>query len=202
MAYKKRFSQELDRLFKKRTHWLRSCIGYKKPGPPPLLSKKTIERSIEDLQDIASQALANKLAKAEFEKYTSDKKSWRIKGHGIDEKRRLFEKCYKKNFQPKQSCIYIFWNKKKCIYVGRTGKGGSRPSSHFEKYWFLQAKRIVIHTITHKSQISKLECIAIHHFRPLKNKYKPAAIKWNKQCPLCKIHRNIKKELRKIFKLK
>lgn len=202
MAYKKLFSRELDKLFRKRTHWLRSCIGYKKTGPPPLLSKKNVARSIENLQNIASQTLSNKLAKTEFKKYTSGKKSWRVKGHGIDEKRRLFERWFKGNFQPKQGCIYIFWNKKKCIYVGRTGKGGSRPSSHFEKYWFLQAKRVVIYTIINKSHISKLECIAIHHFRPLKNKYKPATIKWNKQCPLCKIHRNIKQELHKIFRIK
>lgn len=202
MAYKKRFSQELDKLFKKRTHWLRSCIGYNKPGAPPTLSKKTIEKAIINLQEIASQTLANKLAKREFEKYTIDKKSWRIKGHGIDEKRRLFEGWYENKLQQKQNCIYIFWDKKKCVYVGRTGQGGSRPSAHFEKYWFLQTKRIVIYTITHRSQISKLECIAIHHFCPSRNKYKPATIKWNKQCPLCKIHRNIKEELHKIFRLK
>ena len=69
--------------------------------------------------------------------------------------------------------IYAFWgNRKKCIYIGRTGSHGSRPSSHFEKFWFSGVKRVTIFSIKGRSHIPKLECLAIHRFRPRRNKNK------------------------------
>lgn len=202
MAYVNQFVNALDELFRKRTYKLRSKIGSKIPGQPPKITKKFIDKEIANLQEIASHALANKLAKSEFYKYAYKKKAWHVKGHGIDEKKRLFEEWFRNNFPNLKTCIYVFWRNKKCIYVGRTGSGGSRPSSHFIKFWFSNTNRIDIFPSTFASHTPKLECLAIHHFEPVRNKKRSATKKWTKECPLCAIHKNIEGQLRKIFKLK
>jgi hypothetical protein len=204
MAHTKSFEKELDKLFKDRTRWLHSVIGSKKPGKPPEFKRRNVDRGIDKLQEITSNALSNKLAKLEFERYAAPRRSWYIKGHGVKEKKSIFEKWFKKEFSEGKSCIYIFWgNNNKCIYVGRTGSsGGSRPSSHFEKHWFGEVKRIVVYSVNAKSQTPKLECLAIHHFDPKRNKNKSATKKWTKACPLCVVHENIEEELRGIFRFR
>jgi len=44
-----------------------------------------------------------------------------------------------------------------------------------------------------------LECLAIHRFRPTKNKVKAATENWTPKCPLCALHKTIRTELRKIY---
>ena len=203
MAHINKFENALDELFNKRTSWLRSAIGRKKTGPPPKITRRFVKNGISNLQEIASNALANKLAKSEFNKHALGKRAWHIKGFVIDEKKSLFEEWFRKEFPNLINCIYVFWGNEKFIYVGRTTVyGGSRPSSHFIKFWFKDVKRIDIFPSEPASQTPKLECLAIHHFDPVRNKKKSATKKWTKKCPLCAIHKNIEEELRKIFKLK
>jgi hypothetical protein len=203
MAHINKFENALDELFKKRTSWLRSAIGRKKTGPPPKITRRFVKNGISNLQEIASNALANKLAKSEFNKHALGKRAWHIKGFVIDEKKSLFEEWFRKEFPNLINCIYVFWGNEKFIYVGRTTVyGGSRPSSHFIKFWFKDVKRIDIFPSETASQTPKLECLAIHHFDPVRNKKKSATKKWTKKCPLCAIHKNIEEELRKTFKLK
>lgn len=202
MSYVNKFNNALDELFQKRTYKLCSKIGLKKPGQPPKITRKFIKKEISNLQEIASHVLANKLVKTEFKKHMHKKKTWHIKGHGVEGKKKVFEKWFRKEFPNLKSCVYVFWGNKKCIYVGRTGRGGSRPSDHFKIHWFKDVNRIDIFQFTSKSQTPKLECLAIHHFEPARNKKKSAIKKWTKKCPLCAIHKDIEKELRKIFKLK
>jgi hypothetical protein len=182
---------------------LRFAIGPKKPGKPSEFKRQSVDKGINKLQKIASHALARKLAKSEFEQYASTKKAWHIKGHGITEKKPNFEEWFRKTFPKEKPCIYAFWgNNSKCIYIGKTGSGGSRPSSHFDKYWFPEVKRIDVYPVNSQSQVPKLECLAIHHFEPKQNKNKAATKKWTKACPLCVVHKDIEKELRRIFRFK
>jgi hypothetical protein len=203
MAFPKQFVKALDELFRQRTHWLRSELGLSKSGKPPKFGRRKVDAGIEKLQTLASAALSHKLAKKEFEKYITERKIWHIKGYGRDDKKNRFNDWYKKIRVSAKGCVYAFWAKNnKSIYVGKTGTGGSRPSSHFEKYWFQSVKRVTIYVVKSKSQIPKLECLAIHRFRPIQNKNKAATKKWTKVCPLCKIHRAINNELRDIFRLR
>ncbi|MGA2518041.1 MAG: hypothetical protein ABSG44_16010 [Thermodesulfobacteriota bacterium] len=203
MAFSKKFEQELDKVFHQRTHWLRNEIGSKKVGKPPKFGRKKVNKAIERLQQIASDALARKLAKTEFNRFVSKKKNYQIKGHGPENKKASFENWFSKYFPKAKGLLYVFWGKRgRCIYVGRTGSHGSRPSSHFDKYWFSTVKRATIFSINAKSHIPKLECLAIHHFQPSKNKNKAATKKWTKACPLCKTHKHIEEELRNIFRFR
>jgi hypothetical protein len=196
------FSKALDKLYQERTHWLRAVLGEKKPGRPPVFNRKKVGKGISKLQRIASSALSEELAKNELAEYTEPKRAWHVKGFGREQKRQKFDKWYNATLRPDQECVYIFWNRKQCLYVGRTGVGGSRPRSHFEKFWFAQTTRVDVYPVKQLSNLPKLECLGVHRFHPARNKNKPSIPKWAKKCPVCRVERNIKDELRDIFRFR
>jgi len=154
-------------------------------GKPPEFGRRKVTSGISRLQEIASQALAHKLAKEAFNEHVASRKNYQIKGRGPAEKKANFEEWFSR-FKNTKGLIYAFWGwNGKCIYVGRTGSHRSRPSSHMEKYWFSGVKRVTIFDVRRKSQIPKLECLGIHHLQPKRNKNRAASKKWTKACPLC-----------------
>lgn len=203
MAFSKSFERELNNLFRRRTDWLRRRVGAKGAGKPPEFSRKKVGKGIRKLQTIASDAFARKLAKSEFNEHVASRKNYGVKGRGPYDKREKFEEWFATHFRKRKGLIYVFWgNRKKCIYIGRTGSHGSRPSSHFEKFWFTGVKRITIFSVKGRSHVPKLECLAIHRFQPTRNKNKAATKKWTKACPLCTTHKHIESELRDIFRFR
>jgi hypothetical protein len=203
MAFSKTFERELDKLFVRRTHWLRKELGQKGAGKPPQFSRKTVNNAIRNLQVIASDALADKLAKDEFDAHADRRKNYHIQGRGVAEKKKSFEEWFSNNFPKTRGLIYAFWDASgQCEYVGKTGSGGQRPSNHFEKFWFSRVKRVTIYDVSRKSHIPKLECLAIHWLRPKRNKNKASTKKWTKACPLCTTHKYIESDLRSLFRLK
>jgi hypothetical protein len=203
VAFSKDFERELDNLFRQRTHWLRVELVSSRPGKPPQFNRQKVDKGIERLQRIASDALAGRLARTEFEKHVQLRKNWHVKGRGLDDRKARFERWFASCFPQSSGCLYAFWNRKgRSEYVGRSGSGGSRPSSHFDKFWFAHVKRVTIFQIPSASHIPKLACLAIHHFQPLRNKNKASIRKWTKSCPLCDTHRYIEEELRRIFRFK
>ena len=79
MAYSKQFNRALDGLYKRRTDGLRRILD-PKPGPIRGLTKKQREKKILELEEIASKGLGKKLAKLEFSRVVTGRKSWRSKG--------------------------------------------------------------------------------------------------------------------------
>jgi len=208
MAFSKQFEEALqfekalDELFKQRTHWLRLSLGLAEPGKPPKFSRKKVDRSIARLQELASKAFTSTLAKDHFDRHLASQKCWRVEGRGWRQKKTSFNKWYR-TLGLKKGCVYAFWGGQgRCLYVGRTGTGGTRPSNHFEKFWFPKVKQITVYEVKGGSHIPKIECLAIHRFQPRHNRNAPAARKWKKACPLCEIHRLIENELRQIFRLR
>jgi hypothetical protein len=198
MAFSKAFERKLDSLFHQRTNWLRQELGKKRAGAPPAFGRKKVNAGISQLQDLASDALAFKLAKAEFNEHVASRKGW-----GRKDKKAKFERWIDVHFQTRKGVVYAFWGSHgKCIYIGRTGLRGSRPSTHFEKYWFSAVRRVTVFSISGASHTPKLECLAIHRFRPTQNKNKAATKRWTKACPLCTTHKYIESELRAIFRLR
>ncbi|CAN5624687.1 hypothetical protein BH10PSE6_BH10PSE6_34390 [soil metagenome] len=203
MAFAKEFERQLSSLFDQRTAWLRRKLFTKKPGTPPHFGRIKVNLGIQSLQQIASDAFAKKLARSEFDEHTVNCKSYRIRGYGRPDKRRRFEKWFAAHFAGAKGVIYTFWSKSnKCIYVGRTGSHGVRPSKHFDKFWFSSVKRVKVYQLRGKSHVPKLECLAIHHFLPTRNKSKASTKKWTKACPLCETHKHIEGELRDIFRFR
>lgn len=201
MAHFTKFEERLNKLFQDRTYILRKNLGLKIKGPSPSITRRKVDRTIFELQDLASTILARGLAKKEFKQNTGAKRGKKITGRGWRKQKENFDLWLKRNSPKSKQLVYVFWRGKKCLYVGRTGSGGSRPSSHFNKKGFLPT-RIDIYPSKSKSQTPKLECLAVHRFEPSINRYKPAKKKWTKKCPLCSVHRKIEQDLRKIFKLR
>ncbi|MGC2744625.1 MAG: hypothetical protein WA672_15730, partial [Candidatus Angelobacter sp.] len=152
MGFSKTFERELNKMFRNRTHWLRRELGNRGAGKPPEFSRRNVNSGIKTLQEVASDALAQKLAKSEFNDHILFKKNYQIKGRGPDDKKKRFEKWFASSFSQRKGIIYAFWgNHGSCIYIGRTGSHGKRPSSHFDKYWFSIVKRVTVFAVATRS---------------------------------------------------
>ena len=198
------FEDELDELFRARTHWIRTTVRGGKAGRPPIFDRHKVTKVIESLQDHASICLAKDCAQYEFEKLVNKKRGWHVtasKGWGRDAKRRNFDTWFERKI-PFRNCIYLFWADSTCLYVGRTVHGKGRPQAHFEKYWFSRVSRIDVYSTSKASEVPKLECLAIHRFNPTENRRKASKKKWTQKCPVCEVHQWIHDELRDIFALR
>lgn len=201
MAYHVEFNRILDRIYKRRTDHLRRILD-PKSGQTRRLTKKRRERAVDELQEVVSRGLAARLAKTEFNKSVAERRSWHPKGWARKKKQEGFRRWIRKKISRKRGKVYVFWKKRECRYVGRTGGRGSRPSQHFKRGWFAGTTRIDVYTTLLRKSAPRLECLAIHHFRPTKNKVKAAAKGWTPHCPLCGIHRMIRREMRKIYRFR
>lgn len=205
MSNQSQFRSELDRLFRRRTYWLRSVVEGTRQGAPQRLSRQHVRRTIGTLQDLASDALADDLARDEFERGVRLRRSWhpkRGKGRGRDAKRRSFNAWFDEHLEP-GTYVYVFWrSRRRCVYVGKTTRSGRRISSHFEKHWFGPVTRVDVYSARGRRVLPALECLAIHRFQPARNKFRAERRKWTRRCELCRIHRFIDSELRDIFRLR
>ncbi len=201
MSHQTQFNRTLDRLYERRTDKLRHMLSGK-PGPLLTLTKKKRESKIRELEEIGSKALAKKMAKKGFKTLVIRKKTWRTKGWGTDKKQKIFRAWVRRKISPKRGKIYVFWKKRECRYVGRTRGRGSRPSHHFKRGWFNGTTRIDVYLAHQTRSIPLLECLAIHRFRPTRNKVKAAKENWTPKCPLCSLHKKIRTELRKIYRFR
>jgi hypothetical protein len=201
VSVKKQIENELARLSHDKSYALRKIAGVTGRGKQPSFTKTRVKKSTEKLLRLATEAVVKPLTMAAYKDSIVEKKQWHVKkgkGWSWKEKKKKFkswliEECGYQNY------VYVFWNAKKCIYVGQSTQGKTRPDSHFEKRWFSPVTRIDILRVARKSEVSKLECLTIHHNKPKQNKNRPANSKWTKKCPVCKMHREIKGEMKRIF---
>jgi hypothetical protein len=199
MSHIGEFNRILDKLYKCRTDKLRRILS-PKPGPSRSLTKRQRERKIRELQTLASKALANGLARREFDRAVSEPKTWRAKGWRREGKRKEFRKWIRREIHKTHAKVYVFWRGGECRYVARTRGKGTRPSHHFKRGWFNGTTRIDVYVTKERRSAPSVECLAIHRFRPTKNKIKAATENWTPKCPLCAVHKKIKTELRKIYR--
>ena len=120
----------------------------------------------------------------------------------IRKRQKTFRTWVRNKISPKRGKIYVFWKKRECRYVGRTRGRGSRPSHHFKRGWFNGTTRIDVYLAHQRRSIPLLECLAIHRFRPTRNKVKAAKQNRTSKCPLCAIHKKIRTELRRIYRFR
>lgn len=198
------FRKELDALYNRRADWLRSILTKGKRGPRKTLTRDQVNLTVRKLQDLASDEEAKQLATKELKRHTMKKRTWYVnknKGHTRVQKKKTFKHWYDDRIGS-GSCVYSFWNRKKCLYVGKTTKGHGRPAAHFEKNWFSSVTRIDVHAVSRRRDLSVLECLAIHRYKPLRNRAKAESRKWTRKCPLCRIHKDIRDEVRAIFRFR
>jgi len=197
------FEDALSRLLKQRTFLIERAAGLEKRGKPPKINRQKLEKTIKRLQNLAMKIRRREIVR-EFGKCVSERHQWhpkKGKGWGISQKKRSFGQWMDERIK-NANYIYMFWSNRICEYVGRSIQGRTRPQSHFEKHWFSRVSRIDIWSVRKKSDVPKLECLAVHQFQPTRNKIRPAERKWTKKCPICQMARTIESELRDIFRLK
>ncbi len=137
MTKYKQYTQQLDKLFDNRIHWLKVAVK-KVQGRPPTFTRSKIDKGIIILQNLASEILVRQIFKRDSDNLIKQKKRWHTKnkGWGRTEKKKSFNSWFKKYINYK-NYVYVFWaGKDECIYVGRSIVGKTRPQDHFEKYWF------------------------------------------------------------------
>jgi hypothetical protein len=204
MSLAKAFDRELKSLFERRTAWLHRALGKKQPGRPHEFTKKKVGPKLYGLGEIAAQILVRRRARKDFNRSVDRLRQWHVKrgkGHGVRAKKESFREWYDKKIGHR-NCVYVFWAKRDCVYVGRTSRGKSRPVGWFDRYWFSRVTRIDIHTVHRRSEVPKVECLAIHLFDPAENENWPSIGKYTKKCPICKTTKDIDAELKNIFRLR
>jgi hypothetical protein len=197
------FDKELLRLFAIRTHQLRASL-WPTVGKAPRLTRKQIRRSINELQDIAEADFFKSRYGKRLLKDFDDKRQWhpkRGKGFGWRAKRSSFKKWYQNKIFTK-NCVYAFWGKSRCLYIGRTLNGKGRPSSHFEKAWFGKARRLDIFSFQRKRDVPRFECVMTHRHKPSEAGNKPAKRSYYSPCDVCAGRKLIRDEVRRIFRLR
>ena len=204
MSNYKSFENGLDNLFHLYTEKLRREAGKKSKGPNPKMDRRHLKREIERLVQMVRDAELNSNGRVSFDEAVGEKRQWhhkRGKGWGVDAKKRTFRKWYDYNING-LNCVYIFWSRRKCLYVGRTGSGGRRPEAHFEKFWFHAVTRIDSYLVNGKRKLPMAECLAIDLFHPSKNKVRSAQKKWASHCPICTKEVWFHRQLMQLFPLK
>lgn len=201
--YAKQFDGELLRIFAIRTHDLRTSL-WPMAGKAPRLTRKQIRHSIRRLQNIAEADFFRSRYGRKLLRDYDDKKRWhpkRGKGFGWRAKRRSFKTWYQEEGFPK-NCVYVFWDRSRCLYIGRTLNGKGRPSSHFNKAWFGRAHRIDIFGFQRKRDVPRFECVMTHKHDPAEAGNKPARRNYYSPCPVCDAKGKIKKEVSRLFRLR
>jgi hypothetical protein len=198
------FDRVLLRLFEIRTHQVRS-LAWPRPGSPPKLTKRKIKNAVSKLQDIAQDAWLHSKPGRKILRDYDYKKQWHAKkgkGHGRPAKRKSFKAWYEKNIQTK-NCVYVFWaSRRRCLYVGRTLNGKGRPTSHFEKHWFGRATRVDVFGFDRKRDVPRFECVYTHRHQPWFSRITPGSKKYYARCPVCHGRREIRSEIKSVFRLK
>lgn len=195
------FDSTLDQLFDHRTHWLKSLIRQKRPGAAPKFNRKKVQSAIDRLQSLAVEALLTSRLLRPLDDFFDRKKQWHIKGFGVQAKAKAFKTWYDQHIDY-QNCVYVFWDRNRCLYVGRTLNGKGRPSSHFSKYWFKQATRVDVYCSSAKKRVPAFECRLTHEYEPSYSRIRPARSPFYWRCEICEAERHIRDEVKAIFALR
>jgi hypothetical protein len=199
MALNKQFARKLDQLWQRRTTQLRALVVPRGAGKPPSFTNQVRERLVEDLLDLASRILVRRHARAAFDDIVRKRDLRFLKGRGHRERgQRMVEWAGRTLKGP---IVYSFWNRKRCLYVGK-GKTWRRLRSYEKSIYLAKANSLEVYSITSRSHLGKAECLATHLFEPDDRKVRPAKVKWGKACPVCRKHDLVREELRGLFRMR
>ena len=197
------FERVLGRLLRARTHRISSVVQAK-PGPAPNITRAKLTNAIDKLQSLAERELLRQKHVKGILQGFNYKKQWHAKkgkGWGVDAKKKNFKQWYERHIRTR-NCVYAFWSRSKCVYVGRTLNGKGRPTSHFDKRWFGSITRLDIYGFDRKREVPRFECMLTHRHRPTQSKIRPATKKYYARCPICEARKKIRNEMRSLFRLR
>lgn len=197
------FARQLRTLFDHSAFKLIALVR-PRPGKRPAFGRRKIERVIGRLQDLAVKCRFRELVDRGMPPLYVRRIAWNVRspvGRGPLAKRRAFEEWFESTVKASY-CIYVFWAGRRCRYVGRSSNGGHRPKSHFEKHWMSGVTRVVIYECAGSRNLPQLECLATHRFDPSHSRVRPAAQRYRAKCPVCTLRRKVRREAKRIFRLR
>jgi hypothetical protein len=197
MAVLKQFDRKLADLWHHRIANVESLVR-KRVGKPKSFTVKRRDKGIKDLEALADKILTKQGAKKELAKITSYTRRHHIRGHGVL-KRGGNMLSWAGNLPG--IIVYSFWRGNRCLYVGKGGKW-TRLKGYEKSVYVKEATVVKVRGITSKSFTGRAECLSKHLYKPRDNKIEPAKGKWSKACPVCKAKKQLRTNLRTLFKMK
>ncbi|HSC38878.1 MAG TPA: hypothetical protein VLD19_13445, partial [Chitinophagaceae bacterium] len=138
--------------------------------------------------------------KREISRHTISDNFYIMQGRSNTAKKLLLKQWLDSHFNSTTLLVYIFFDREGgCLYTGRTGQGGKRPLAHFDKNWISLTGFLRVFEVKNRSQLYKLECLAMHHFHPRTSRRKPCRARHTKACPVCAKHRQLAKAVKSLF---
>ena len=198
MALRKQFERRLSILLHRRTDRLLGLIKLKR-GRKKDFTKRHREDGILELQELAAKILRKESVGRLLAEITSGRRRTMLAGHGLEEKFRRM--CVWAEGSLHGPIIYSFWQGKRCVYVGK-GSSWRRLRSYRRDVLLQQATSLRVRMISGKSNLAKAECMSIHMYQPTQNVNRSSKPKYSKKCPLCQTNRQIRDELRSLFKMR
>ena len=108
MAHINYFENALDKLFTKRTYWLRSAIGSKKTGPPPKITRKLLMMELFVYKKLPQKLQQINQPKQNQTNILTEKEHGILKAMGFLKKRFCLKNGTKIIFQNKRTAFMFF----------------------------------------------------------------------------------------------
>jgi hypothetical protein len=201
VALSTQFRRRLVALFRRRAAGLEARLGLRGGGAVPTFSRQVRNREIDRLLELGEDLAVAKEGRRTFWRSCQTPIRWQVtrgKGHGRHSKKANFKKWYDRRIG-KDACVYGFFRRNRCLYIGRTEHGGGRPAAHFDRHWFGAATRVAIFVPEQKRSVQMLECLAIHLFQPTYNRAKSTRKRFRSKCPVCSTVRQTRRDLLRLF---
>ncbi|QQG48743.1 MAG: hypothetical protein HY247_08420 [archaeon] len=203
------FRRSLDELFEFKKTELTRFLETPPGRPPNDLDRETRDALIEDALGRAEDALYP-MAKSEFKSLTSGRtyarKRPRLNRNGplsSDSWDRIgvFLDGFYDSLETSRQ-IYLFWRGNDCLYVGQTKNDVWGGGGKWRTDLWRECTHVQILSTDSKRDLGKLECLAVHVYRPKYNKYKPPIRYYGTRCPVHEVLSPIRSELETMFSLR
>lgn len=158
------------------------------------LDRKRRDQAISDLCELGGDMLPRTRAKALVKEWTKEVLQRTYRRSGV---RRgpaaTFERFFgwAREKIGDRPFVYAFFNRGKCIYVGKAGKSFYRLNGYRDNRRFHHARRMKVF-VTTKRHLARLECLQIHLLKPRENVIRRTS---SENCIVCKAKRRIDKSL-------
>lgn len=198
MSRRKSFDRELDGLWHRRTAALRRLV-HPRRGTPAALTRQQRERGIDRLTRLAEEMRPRTLARGELARMAQERRTHRLRGPGRSSRRedRFWDLIrWAEERIGRRAFVYAFYRRQQCLYVGKASDH-RRLRAYLRDIAFHRATKVVC-LLTSRAHLDRLECIAMHLFRPLHNRAR-ARRQGRRHCPVCRATSEIRAELRRIF---
>jgi len=197
MKKESEFKNELKKVLFDKASSIFKELGIRRAGQDHAWTRKYREERIQKLLSIAEKILLVK-AKEKLDRYRHSRKLKKICGPKQERGDQIYGWA-KDNF-PRGPILYAFWKKERCIYVG-IGESYNRISN-YKKSKYLdrsEANSLEVWSVSGKSYLHLVECLASHIYHPKENILKPKKSKYSKTCFICQAKKNIHRSLHSLL---